>query len=305
MIKSIFAGATVLAVLGSSVALATEDASAGKPAGLAAVPKVSSNAADAPKAVAPASAATTLGAMVPTAATPASPEATAATATSAVEPASQTAALVPAPAAKPTPPPPPPVTLRVSIDLSGQRMVVSENGKAIHTWPISSGRAGYRTPTGTYKPKWLSRMHYSRKYDNAPMPYSVFFHGGFAIHGTYATGMLGRPASHGCIRLAPGNAKKLFNLVSRHGRQQTVIALSGTAPAGGKAVARNSKRKRGSTYSSYESSGSSFWFGTPQPKRSAAKPKIIYRNGQAYVYVGPSAARRARQRYSGNPYGGY
>ena len=116
------------------------------------------------------------------------------------------------------PPPPPPVTLKVSINLTDQTMTVSENGETKHTWKISSGRRGYATPTGTYKPYRMHKMWHSRKYDWAPMPNAIFFHKGFAVHGTYATGALGRPASHGCIRLAPSNAKKLYQLVSRHGK---------------------------------------------------------------------------------------
>ncbi len=100
-------------------------------------------------------------------------------------------------------------TLKISVDLTSQRMHVKENGKTIHSWTISAGRRGYRTVIGTFKPKWMTRMHYSRKYHNAPMPNAIFFHGGFAIHGTYATGRRGSPASHGCVRLALGNAKKL------------------------------------------------------------------------------------------------
>jgi hypothetical protein len=86
---------------------------------------------------------------------------------------------------------------------------------------------GFVTPRGTYRPQSLRRMHYSSKYNNAPMPHSIFFHKGWAIHGTSAVGALGRPASHGCIRLAPGNAAKLFNMVQRQG---AVIAINGQPP---------------------------------------------------------------------------
>lgn len=129
-------------------------------------------------------------------------------------------------AAAPAPPPPEP-TLIVDIDLSRQTMTVSEEGETRHTWLISSARYGYRTPTGTYQPTWMAKMWYSRQYDYAPMPHAIFFHQGVAIHGTYALRALGRPASHGCVRLAPKNAAALFKLVNRHGKERTKIVVHG------------------------------------------------------------------------------
>jgi lipoprotein-anchoring transpeptidase ErfK/SrfK len=111
------------------------------------------------------------------------------------------------------------------IDVSNQTMTVSENGNVLYSWKVSTGRGPYRTPRGTFRPVRMHKMWYSRKYDNAPMPYSIFFHGGYAIHGTDAINSLGRPASHGCVRLHPNNAKKLFNLVKAHGSGQTRIVL--------------------------------------------------------------------------------
>lgn len=113
-----------------------------------------------------------------------------------------------------------------SIDLTGQRMAVIVDGEFFADWPISSGRKGYRTPTGTYRPKVLKRMHYSSKYENSPMPYSVFFHGGYAIHGTGYVKQLGRPASHGCVRLHPRNAAILFKLIRDYGMRNTRITIS-------------------------------------------------------------------------------
>jgi lipoprotein-anchoring transpeptidase ErfK/SrfK len=103
------------------------------------------------------------------------------------------------------------------IDLSSQTMRVSVNGAQKYVWRVSTGKPGYRTPTGTFRPYRLARTYYSRKYDNAPMPNSVFFLGGYAIHGTYKTGSLGRAVSHGCVRLAPGNAATLYSLVQKYG----------------------------------------------------------------------------------------
>ncbi|HML42354.1 MAG TPA: L,D-transpeptidase [Hyphomicrobium zavarzinii] len=124
--------------------------------------------------------------------------------------------------------PPPEPTLGINIDLTRQVMTVSENGTPRYTWKISSARYGYRTPTGTFQPTWMSKMWYSRQYDYAPMPHAVFFHKGVAIHATYAINQLGRPASHGCVRLAPKNAAALFKLVNDHGKARTEIVVHGT-----------------------------------------------------------------------------
>lgn len=116
--------------------------------------------------------------------------------------------------------------LEARIDLSSQTMVVKKNGKVRYKWKISSGRKGYTTPTGRWSAKWLSKHHRSRKYNNAPMPYAVFFHGGYAVHGTDAISRLGRPASHGCIRLHPDNASKFYNLVERTGLKNTRVVIT-------------------------------------------------------------------------------
>lgn len=116
-------------------------------------------------------------------------------------------------------------TLGVSIDISQQTMRVSVAGRVKHVWPVSTARPGYRTPVGTFKPTRLERIWYSTKYDNAPMPHSIFFLGGYAIHGTDDLRNLGRPVSHGCIRLHPANARTLFNLVNQYGQSNTRIAI--------------------------------------------------------------------------------
>lgn len=115
--------------------------------------------------------------------------------------------------------------LVAKIDLSSQTMVVSQNGVVKYKWPVSTGRSGYSTPTGSYSAKWLSRYHRSRKYNNAWMHYAVFFRGGYAIHATRDTKRLGRRASHGCVRLAPKHAAKFFSLVKRSGNRNTRIVI--------------------------------------------------------------------------------
>jgi lipoprotein-anchoring transpeptidase ErfK/SrfK len=145
------------------------------------------------------------------------------------------------PAAAPPPPPPPPVTLVLKADLGAQRLTVIENGKAKYTWPISSGRRGFATPTGTFRPQWASKMWHSRQYEWAPMPHAVFFHRGTAFHGTSAVRLLGSPASHGCVRLAPGNAAQLFALVHRHGYASTKVIVHNGSKGRDPAVARRSR----------------------------------------------------------------
>lgn len=109
-------------------------------------------------------------------------------------------------------------TILITIDKATQQMTVDIDGTTRWIWPVSTGRRGYRTPAGSFRPFRLEEDHYSKEWDEAPMPHSIFFTGdGHAIHGSYETRRLGRPASHGCVRLAPKNAKRLFTLVKREG----------------------------------------------------------------------------------------
>ena len=106
----------------------------------------------------------------------------------------------------------------VKVDISQQKMRVYKNGVHKYTWLVSTARRGKVTPTGTWKAQWLSKNHRSSRYNNAPMPHSIFYSGNFAIHGTNQIKRLGRPASAGCIRLHPENARVLFNMVQRNGK---------------------------------------------------------------------------------------
>jgi lipoprotein-anchoring transpeptidase ErfK/SrfK len=114
----------------------------------------------------------------------------------------------------------------VEVDVGSQTMDVYVHGELKHSWRVSTGRKGYETPGGSYRAKRIEEEWYSTQYDDAPMPYAVFFNGGYAIHGTYDVKRLGRPASHGCVRLAPGNAARLFNLVERFGLAKTRITIN-------------------------------------------------------------------------------
>ena len=112
----------------------------------------------------------------------------------------------------------------VTIDKSAQRMRVAVDGAGQYSWPVSTGLGG-GPPSGSYRPQRLERKWYSRKFNWSPMPHAIFFHGGYAIHGTYYTSRLGRRASHGCVRLSPANAATLFALVQRRGTGHTRIVV--------------------------------------------------------------------------------
>lgn len=161
-------------------------------------------------------------------------------------------------------------TVRVDIDLTHQSMnVTSSTGS--YTWPVSTARSGYVTPNGTFAPYSLQRMHYSKKYHMSPMPYSIFFAGGYAIHGTYSVAQLGRPASHGCIRLSPGHAQELYQMVKAEGAS---ISISGSPPrstmyakAHKPRAAHYAARTNGSYYGAQPGGGyysSGYYYGAPQ-----------------------------------------
>jgi hypothetical protein len=119
----------------------------------------------------------------------------------------------------------------ITIDKSTQRMSVVVDGKRTYVWPVSTGKAGYSTPSGTYRPFRMEKTWFSKEWDDAPMPNSIFFTGrGHAIHGTYSTKSLGRAVSHGCVRLAPGNAAKLYTLVQQRGMGNTTVVVTGGGP---------------------------------------------------------------------------
>jgi hypothetical protein len=127
----------------------------------------------------------------------------------------------------------------VTIDKSIQQMTVSVDGRPLYQWPVSTGKGGYDTPSGKFKAFRMERDHFSKEWDEAPMPFSIFFtQKGHAIHGSLDVKRLGTPASHGCVRLLPANAEKLFALVEQEGVLNTTVVLTGVAPSGAPAVAR-------------------------------------------------------------------
>jgi hypothetical protein len=131
--------------------------------------------------------------------------------------------------------------LLIKVDKSAQHMTVTVNGEQLYDWPVSTGRRGYDTPSGNFKPFRMEIDHYSEEWDNAPMPYSIFFtKTGDAVHGTYEQRNLGHAMSHGCVRLSVKNAATLWKLVKGEKMANTTVVLSGAIPdAGPPAVARS------------------------------------------------------------------
>jgi lipoprotein-anchoring transpeptidase ErfK/SrfK len=121
---------------------------------------------------------------------------------------------------------PPASQIVAKVDLSAQKMELFVDDALVNIFPVSSGRMGYNTPPGEYHAQFIAAHWRSRKYNFAPMPWSVFFHGGYAIHGTTEVSRLGQPASHGCIRLHPDNAKIFYALVLKNGRENTTITIT-------------------------------------------------------------------------------
>jgi L,D-transpeptidase catalytic domain len=117
----------------------------------------------------------------------------------------------------------------IKVDKSAQRVTVVRNGEALYDWPVSTGRTGYATPSGSYTAFRMEADHYSKEWDDAPMPHSIFFTKvGHAIHGSYDTKKLGKPASHGCVRISPAYAATLFALVRQDGLANTKVVLTGS-----------------------------------------------------------------------------
>jgi hypothetical protein len=119
-------------------------------------------------------------------------------------------------------------SVEIVISKVSQKMTVRVDGDVEYVWPVSTGAAKYETPTGSFKPFRMEAEHFSKEWDDAPMPHSIFFTGqGHAIHGSFHVKSLGRKASHGCVRLSPENAAILFSLVQTAGMSNTRIMLKG------------------------------------------------------------------------------
>ena len=187
-------------------------------------------------------------------------------------------------------------------------MEVSLDGAPLFTWPVSTGAPGYDTPSGEFKPFRMEAEHYSKEWDDAPMPHSIFFTTrGHAIHGSNHKS-IGRPASHGCVRLAPKNAAILFDLVKQETMARTRVVLDGQTPgdacaAGG---ARASNEYRGGTY--YDNEDDAVTGSIPPPQRrrvvrgwreSQDGPRYYYYRERPYY---PPPPRRYGYEYGPPPF---
>jgi hypothetical protein len=216
----------------------------------------------------------------------------------------------------------------VTIDKSIQQMTVEVDGKPLYQWPVSTGKAGnYDTPSGKFKAFRMERDHFSKEWDDAPMPFSIFFtQKGHAIHGSNETKRLGTPASHGCVRLLPANAGKLFALVEKEGVLNTTVVLTGVTPSSAPAVARRNVLPRpADADQDYEQPpqqygqqqyaqpqyqqpqyarpwGNPNYYAQQQPQYVQPQPQYQYAQPR-YAEPTPTQGYRYRDAYSRDPYG--
>jgi lipoprotein-anchoring transpeptidase ErfK/SrfK len=116
-------------------------------------------------------------------------------------------------------------TLRISISISSQSMAIYSRGERQGSFKVSTGKLGYSTPRGSWRVQRMARVHWSRQF-RAPLPHAIFFVGGIAIHATKGIQRLGTRASHGCVRMSPGDAAKVYGLVARHGMKNTLVTVT-------------------------------------------------------------------------------
>jgi lipoprotein-anchoring transpeptidase ErfK/SrfK len=181
----------------------------------------------------------------------------------------------------------------INIDKSHQKMTVFVDGIENYTWPVSTGRRGYSTPSGTFTPTSMNEIWYSKQWDNSPMPHAIFFmKDGHAIHGSYEVKTLGRPVSHGCVRISPANASALYQLVKENGMQNTQVVLAGDTPGGEAKVADQP------VYPRYGNADGGPWFG-PGPGYYPPPPRRGLFGGWFRQYDGPQGYYRPRGYYPG------
>jgi hypothetical protein len=197
----------------------------------------------------------------------------------------------------------------VTVDKSIQQMTVAVDGRPLYQWPVSTGRAGYDTPSGKFKAFRMERDHFSKEFDDAPMPFSIFFtERGHAIHGSYDK-RIGQPVSHGCVRLSPANAETLYKLVEQEGVLNTTVVLTGTIPSRAPAVARRAppRPQYADPYAQQpryyqDADGYYYYYPQPQPQYVAPQPSYAQRS-YAQPYYGQPTYVVPRGYYYQDPYG--
>jgi hypothetical protein len=186
----------------------------------------------------------------------------------------------------------------ITVDKDAQRMTVAVDGVERYHWPVSSGIPSYETPNGSFRAFRMEEDHYSKEFDDAPMPHSIFFTKiGHAIHGTDFESRLGTPASHGCVRLSKANASTLYALVQSEGVLNTTVTLTGSSQV---ALARNPRPRSNTAVArrdpnpqvgapQYDAAGDPVVI-TPQPRQIA--PQVQANDG--YIYPADGSSNEAR-----------
>jgi hypothetical protein len=178
----------------------------------------------------------------------------------------------------------------VTIDKTNQIMTVSLDGVETYEWPVSTGAPGYSTPSGTYTATSMNKIWYSKQWDNSPMPHSVFFmKDGHAIHGSFAVKYLGRPVSHGCVRISPKNAATLYALVKENGLENTQVVVTGVTPGGEYNVAEDEEESPRGEYKAAR--------GQTSPRGAGRASGVPYYNGSQGYY-----GYNGSQGYNGSPW---
>ena len=188
----------------------------------------------------------------------------------------------------------------IHVDKSAQRMSVVRDGEPLYDWPVSTGVGGYQTPAGDYKPFRMEAEHFSKEFDDAPMPHSMFFtKQGHAIHGSNAVRSLGRVASHGCVRLSPANAATLFALVKSEGMARTRIVIDGVEPPAAREAPVARRKAPRPRFDPYVDDEDSYAYGYGRaPRRDYRDDGYAASYGYGYGYGVPAYRQR-------NPYGEY
>jgi hypothetical protein len=192
--------------------------------------------------------------------------------------------------------------IAISIDKSAQQMSVAVDGAQRYTWPVSTGRPGYDTPNGSFKPNRMDADHFSQEWDNAPMPHTIFFDlHGHAIHGFFDVKHLGLAVSHGCVRLSPEHAATLFDLVKTEGMANTSVVVTGRTPGGDNGPVARAHMPENETSYSAQPTQLAPQYQEPQPQYQEPQPQPYY---SQQVYGQPAYGQRyyaQPQPYYGQP----
>jgi len=193
----------------------------------------------------------------------------------------------------------------INVDKSTQEMTVTVDGSVRYIWPVSTGAPGYDTPSGEFKPFRMEAEHFSREWDDAPMPHSIFFTmKGHAIHGSNHKS-IGTPASHGCVRLEPKNASILFALVKQEHMSNTRVVLSGETPSARSVPVARRNRTNQRTYSNADDEDFTTAMEPPPPpvrRQRVTRAWREYNDSPRYYYYQAQPYAPPPRRYGGEPY---